>query len=58
MGFLQEMPPFPRAGHPCVCLFHTQDMITHQMSVRKVEEGIALVNSSKESIKVVLLPEW
>ena len=52
------MPPFPRAGHPCVCLFHTQDMITHQMSVRKVEEGIALVNSSKESIKVVLLPEW
>ena len=38
---------------PCSPL---QDIITHRLPLKDVEKGLKLVNSSKESIKVVLLP--
>ncbi|CAI8005734.1 Erythritol/L-threitol dehydrogenase [Geodia barretti] len=33
-----------------------EDIITHRLPLKDVEKGLKLVNSSKESIKVVLLP--
>ena len=33
-----------------------QDIITHRLPMEDVEKGLKLVNTSKESIKVVLLP--
>lgn len=33
-----------------------EDMITHRLSMNDIIKGISLVNNSKESIKVVLLP--
>ena len=38
----------------CCCLL--QDIITHQLPLEEVVKGLDLVNNSKESIKVVLLP--
>ena len=35
---------------------YLQDIITHRLPLAEVEKGLKLVNSSKESIKVVLLP--
>ena len=33
-------------------------IITHKLKLQEVVRGLELVNSGKESIKVVLLPEW
>jgi threonine dehydrogenase-like Zn-dependent dehydrogenase len=33
-----------------------EDIITHRLPLKDVKKGLKLVNSSKESIKVVLLP--
>ena len=34
-----------------------QDIITHQLKLSEVVQGLSLVNNSSQSIKVVLLPD-
>ena len=34
-----------------------QDIVTHKLKMEEVVKGIELVNNSRESVKVVLLPE-
>jgi threonine dehydrogenase-like Zn-dependent dehydrogenase len=33
-----------------------EDIITHRLPMEEVEKGLKLVNSGKESIKVILMP--
>ncbi len=42
--------------HYLHCYVYFQQVITHQLDLARAVEGINLVSNSKESIKVVLLP--
>lgn len=37
---------------------HPQEVITHQLDMRDVVQGIKMVTDSKNSIKVILLPNF
>ena len=53
-NFIFYVPFFPPPPLPS---FLVQDIVTHKLKPEEIVKGIELVNNSRESVKVVLLPE-